>query len=421
MNKYLLKAIAIILVTASGRITADWTIMESSLGGYAASAASNNLPLIHSVHYSPNFECKPIYSYLTKNFGKETGNQKTGVRMGLQVDNGIIYFAPAGQDVFLTEKTIAVYIPISESNLPGELKRGNKLILRASDEKVIAWVSLKGSTKGMNEAKQKCMEAISPSQSNSQNNNQKKVDIITAIPDFKNIEGLWVPKDQDPNSICAEEDSPYRIAIGRWEVNNTIEFGKGSAYRLGFWDGGCEFFDGKQQGSTFILKSECGMEDEEARGDTIITVISPSDIQVINPLTEPLTLVRCPQLSQKKPKPAMAMNGEIPEEYIGDWVPISSGCSSPNKFRITSKAAMLVNGQDNQTFDKIDLCYSCEGNDKYEGNVIWLTPESDNDNRVPFIAYLNAGEKMGVTVVDIDNPELEKRFHLDGLELKKCK
>lgn len=82
---------------------------------------------------------------------------------------------------------------------------------------------------------------------------------------------------------------------------------------------------------------------------------------------------------------------------------------------------MLINDKDSEAFEKIDLCYSCEGGAKYDGNVIWLTPESDTDSRVPFIAYLNAGEKMGVTVVDIDVSALKKRFPLDELELKKCK
>lgn len=324
--------------------------------------------------------------------------------------------------MFLTEKTMAVYIPIGESNLPGELKRGNKLILRASDEKVIAWVSLKGSTKGMNEAKKRCMNEISSSQPQTQPP-KPTPNILSIVPDLKNIEGLWIKNDQDPFVACKDEDNQYGVAIGRWEKNSSgeMEFGKGTDFRMSFYDSGCSFVEAKKQGSTYLLKSECSDEEEDQNGDTVITIISDSVIQVINPLTSPLTLVRCPTPPPTGPKPPISATGDVPEEFIGDWVPSSSTCSSPIIFRVKSKAAVLINDKDSEAFEKIDLCYSCEGGAKYDGNVIWLTPESDTDSRVPFIAYLNAGEKMGVTVVDIDVSALKKRFPLDELELKKCK
>lgn len=414
--------IAILLMIIPQMANASWSIMESPIGGYATVEASNYIPVVHSIHYSPAFECKAIYSYLTKNYGKETGNQTTNQPLKLQVDNGIIHIAPAGQDAFLTEGTVAVYIPIDESNLPEEIKRGSKLYLKANDESIIAWVSLKGSTKGMNEAKKRCMDEISSSQPQTQPP-KPTPNILSIVPDLKNIEGLWIGNDQDPFVACKDEDNQYGVAIGRWEKNSSgeMEFGKGTDFRMSFYDSGCSFVEAKKQGSTYLLKSECSDEEEDQNGDTVITIISDSVIQVINPLTSPLTLVRCPTAPPTGPKPPISATGDVPEEFIGDWVPSSSTCSSPIKFRVKSKAAVLINDKDSEAFEKIDLCYSCEGGAKYDGNVIWLTPESDTDSRVPFIAYLNAGEKIGVTVVDIDVSALKKRFPLDELELKKCK
>ena len=73
MKTLITKHIPLICFLVSGQCIADWPILDSPIGGFATAEMSKELPIMHSVHYSPNFDCKPVYSYLTQNFGKETG------------------------------------------------------------------------------------------------------------------------------------------------------------------------------------------------------------------------------------------------------------------------------------------------------------------------------------------------------------
>ena len=432
MKILIIKHTPLICFLVSGQCIADWPILDSPIGGFATAEMSKELPIMHSVHYSPNFDCKPVYSYITQNFTKETGTQKTNAPIGLQVDNGTIYVADAGQDAFLTESTIAVYIPIDESDLPDEMKRGNKLYLRASDKKVISWVSLKGSSKGMNEAEKLCLSSSqlqkqsqqsSPAQTAPAQTVQTSIPNISSIPDLTSIEGKWVDKSADINVECASEESHWTALIGKWEFDQKLGkniFGKGTGNKMYFLEGGCDFIGGKKQGNSFILQSECSDEGETSNGDTILTMISDSELQVISPITSTLSLVRCPESQPPSNSRVTISDGDIPLEFRGFWVPTSQACSSKLKFLVETNKVSFINDKDSINFNEVDLCYSCEGGANYQGRVVWITPKETSNNRVSFIAYFNADEKIGVTKIDIDDPDLKKRFPLEEVALKKC-
>jgi len=432
MKKKLTYFSKITVIIFHSHCIAEWSILSSPLGGYAVSEKSRDQPIIHSVNYSPKFDCLPVYSYLTNNFRNETGTQKTNAALGLQVDNGTIYVANAGQEAFFTETTIAVYIPIDKSDLPGEMKRGNKLYLRASDGKVISWVSLKGSSKGMNEAKQLCFNSLqlqkqsqqpSSPQTSPARSTRNPIQHARSIPDLTSIEGKWVDKTTDINTECFSEESNWTALIGKWEFDQKLGknvFGKGASNKIYFYESGCDFIGGKKQGNTFILQSECSDEGETIIGDTILTMISDSELQVISPINSTLSLIRCPESPPPTTNRVISNDGEIPPEFRGVWVSSTQACSSKLKFAVDIKKVSFINGNDSSSFDEIDLCYSCEGGANYQGQVVWLTPKENSNNRVPFIAYFNANEKTGVTKIDIDDPELKKRFHLEEVTLKKC-
>ena len=116
-----------------------------------------------------------------------------------------------------------------------------------------------------------------------------------------------------------------------------------------------------------------------------------------------------------------AVGPPVPEEFIGIWVPVKNSCESKNKLQITKNNVTLINSSDKKQFGNIDICYSCEGGIRYSGEVVWLTPEFNSGGMSPFFVYFNANEETGITVVDIQDHELKRRFTLHNLKLKKCK
>lgn len=115
-----------------------------------------------------------------------------------------------------------------------------------------------------------------------------------------------------------------------------------------------------------------------------------------------------------------ALATEVPKEFLGDWVPQTASCQSELKFRVEPSRVVLQNGATTKAFGDIDVCYSCEGGAQYNGKVVWLMPESNSKGPAPFTAYFNAGEKRGVTKLDIIKPEIQRMFPLNNVALKRC-
>ena len=118
--------------------------------------------------------------------------------------------------------------------------------------------------------------------------------------------------------------------------------------------------------------------------------------------------------------PALAVEIPVPVDFIGEWVPVGSSCNADSRLRVESNSVTLVNGSDSQQFGNLDLCLSCEGGARYNGSVLWLLPEFNKGGRTPFTVRFNAKEEKGITVVEIERDDLNKRFPLHNMKLHKC-
>ncbi len=81
--------------------------------------------------------------------------------------------------------------------------------------------------------------------------------------------------------------------------------------------------------------------------------------------------------------------------------------------------AVLINGAQSKAFGNLDFCYSCEGGAKYSGKVVWMMAEFGGKTDPPFTAQFNAGEKLGVAMLDLQ-PGLQRQFPLQQVALKRC-
>src|SRR5262245_13961421 len=109
--------------------------------------------------------------------------------------------------------------------------------------------------------------------------------------------------------------------------------------------------------------------------------------------------------------PVFAVEPPVPQEYVGDWVPLELSCEATMRLRIEPASVSLISGADSQTFDDLDICHSCAGGSKYGGVMVWLLPEFSK-GKSPLIVRLNHNEEQGVTVVEMRNGELAERFPL---------
>lgn len=119
------------------------------------------------------------------------------------------------------------------------------------------------------------------------------------------------------------------------------------------------------------------------------------------------------------PATMRAQTNEIPREFVGDWVPATSACSAPLRFRVAPKQVMLVNGRDSATFGDVDICMSCVGGARYEGITVMMKPQYSTDD-APFMAYFNDEEKRGVTKLQDMKPDIARRFPVSNVALRKC-
>lgn len=110
---------------------------------------------------------------------------------------------------------------------------------------------------------------------------------------------------------------------------------------------------------------------------------------------------------------------DVPPSFLGDWVPRSATCQSLLRFRMEPTQAVLINGAQSKAFGNLDFCYSCEGGAKYSGKVVWMMAEFGGKTDPPFTAQFNAGEKLGVAMLDLQ-PGLQRQFPLQQVALKRC-
>ncbi len=114
---------------------------------------------------------------------------------------------------------------------------------------------------------------------------------------------------------------------------------------------------------------------------------------------------------------AAASAESLPSELYGYWVPSRAACSSSLGIRVSAQTIQFRKG-DKQLSFQIEPCFSCEGGARYSGIVVWAIPKNSKDQS--FTAYFNAGERKGVTVVEIPSSELQSQFPLNNVKLKNC-
>lgn len=106
-----------------------------------------------------------------------------------------------------------------------------------------------------------------------------------------------------------------------------------------------------------------------------------------------------------------------PKELLGYWVPKTSACKSPLGLHVEPTAVSFRNGATSRKLPT-QTCFSCEGGVRYSGIVVWVSPMATGE--APFFVYFNAGERRGVTRVEITSPELQSEFPINNVELKRC-
>jgi hypothetical protein len=126
---------------------------------------------------------------------------------------------------------------------------------------------------------------------------------------------------------------------------------------------------------------------------------------------------------------------KVPAEFQGDWVPATGACTSLVRFRVAESSMTLINGKDTASYGHLETTATYFGNE-YNGISVVFLPELNSGNP-PFTVFFNAGEKKGVTKVDIytEMPgpmnapgralqaaakKLATRFPVNKIPLKKC-
>lgn len=133
-----------------------------------------------------------------------------------------------------------------------------------------------------------------------------------------------------------------------------------------------------------------------------------------------------------------ALGQGTPAQFLGDWVPAGSDCSSATiRLRVGETQFTLVHGKDEASFGNIAWPTSYFGPD-YQGISAVAIPDGDSGNQL-LTVYFNADEKKGVTKLVFEEgqerPEpqfevynqifrkakaLKARFPLADVDLKQC-
>lgn len=113
--------------------------------------------------------------------------------------------------------------------------------------------------------------------------------------------------------------------------------------------------------------------------------------------------------------------GEVPKEFLGEWVPKRMSCESPLRMIVKPDHVILQSDMKRKYYGNLDICYSCAGGSKYDGRQVWVHTEFFSETATGFVIMFNDNERKGIAKIqDIQNADL-KHFPLNNVDLKKCK
>lgn len=111
------------------------------------------------------------------------------------------------------------------------------------------------------------------------------------------LQGWWRSDDPELEWGCNDSDNQYRIAIGRWNFDNTtgrIKFDNSLPPRIGFYEASCILKDATPGPGYIAFRSDCVSDGEKISGLTTIEIVSHDSIKLQTPVTHTTGLVRCP-------------------------------------------------------------------------------------------------------------------------------
>ncbi len=116
--------------------------------------------------------------------------------------------------------------------------------------------------------------------------------------------------------------------------------------------------------------------------------------------------------------PALAVS-TVPADLQGIWVPQSQPCSKATvSLDVGPEKASIKQQGRIWSFEKLLLCYTCEGGTKYQGMVVWMSPVPDVPGPAAFTVYFNEGEQRGVARVELS--QQLKGIALQQVVLRNC-
>jgi hypothetical protein len=116
------------------------------------------------------------------------------------------------------------------------------------------------------------------------------------------INGWW---GFDKNG-CNDTDNQYRVALGKWKIDNDkIKFGEGKEL-IGLYDGTCDLSDKKENSNKIEYQASCNLEGENYTGIAKIKFNNLNSINLTFPGSnqEGIELVRCVTNEEVKDKQA---------------------------------------------------------------------------------------------------------------------
>jgi hypothetical protein len=116
--------------------------------------------------------------------------------------------------------------------------------------------------------------------------------------------------------------------------------------------------------------------------------------------------------------PALAAAADIPAAFHGAWVRGDAACGAPLALVIEAKRVTFRNGGQTRSFDRLEVCTTCNDPSDDSGTIQVLADAPDGS---PFLLYLTPGAKPFVTMNW--NPledRLAKTYPLAPEPLKRC-
>lgn len=132
-----------------------------------------------------------------------------------------------------------------------------------------------------------------------------------------------------------------------------------------------------------------------------------------------------------------SVQGAVPAEFQGTWVPAKSGCDSPVRVSVAADRLTLASANDSQALGGLQMAGPSFFGPDYRGIMAVLITEFSGHQ--PVTATFNFGEKKGAAQLEfapllrgnanaqmkaynahISKLNLAKRFPLDKVALKMC-